>query len=135
VVGTEERIEHALQKGSDEGSNVQSGVESISEEWHGNDYTEIETGATCTNTDTPRTRGMTHGIAEEWKRGRSRGTDPRRQTTRGKSWGKRPGASQLGFNKIHFYNSNPSPMSEQQSTSSSVLTSVMKGNIFRELAC
>ena len=53
VLDTEERIERALQKGSDEGSDVQSVGEIMSEEWHGNDCTEIETGATCTNTDTP----------------------------------------------------------------------------------
>jgi len=52
VLDTEERIERALQKGSDEGSDVQSVGEIMSEEWHGNDCTEIETGATCTNTDT-----------------------------------------------------------------------------------
>jgi len=53
VLYTEERrIGRAPQKGSDEGSDVQSMVESMSDEWHPNDYTEIETGATWTSTDT-----------------------------------------------------------------------------------
>ena len=52
VLDTEERIERALQKGSHEGSDVQLVVESMSDEWHVDDYTEIETGATSTNTDT-----------------------------------------------------------------------------------
>jgi len=56
------RMAHALQKGLNEDLDIGSMVEIMSDQWRGDEYVEIETGAASTNV-------KTHHGSEEWHTG------------------------------------------------------------------
>jgi len=62
ALDTDARMARAVQKDSDSDSDVDSMVESMSDEWCGDDYAETETGAASTNV-------KTHHRSEEWHTG------------------------------------------------------------------
>ena len=65
-----EGIDHALQKGSDEGSDIESVIESMSAQWQGIKDAELRADVTSTDAKTYQRSELWHGVADEAETGK-----------------------------------------------------------------